>query len=1074
MRARAAAKERLYEALRARPTVRAARPSLLRLHPSALPQHVSQSGGAAPAPVTVGFYVSWQDNSLSSLKANLTKLDWVVCECAFVTPAGDSVDVEVDRRALFVIQHAPPADRPRVFMMLTNVDSTGESFSHSHIERFLSDPVRSRAVESLATAAAAYGLAGVAVDLESVPDAVYPDLLKFIAALRARLAADGRTIAVTAAAHTPPSQLRALAARADRVMLMLYDEHESLSGAGPIASTAWFSAEVARAAAIIPPSSLIIGVGAYGYDWNDANPRQPADEMTFQDAVTHARDAHAPIQFDSSSGNPYLTWSDADSTDHVGWLLDAVSAYNQIAVARAHGVGGVALWRLGSEDPSLWRALGKHAALASPEVLDTIPSGYDVQFDGTGEILRLATRPTIGIRTIAFDSSTSVVTGERYTALPTPYVVQRSGVSKHRVALTFDDGPDPSWTPAILDTLRSRGVPATFFVIGENAEAHLGLLRRTYAEGHEIGNHTFTHPNLALTSRFVTRLEIDATERLIEAALSRRSAFFRPPYFGDAEPTTADELVPVGIASDLGFLTAGLHVDSDDWRRPGADRILRNVLERSDSGNVVLMHDGGGDRSQTLAALGPIIDSLRARGDTLVILSALVGVTRDQAMPPLPKGSVAARASELVAFGTLGAIEWLLRWFFLIAVVLGIGRVALMTTMAYLQRFRLQPRQDSAGGSYRPSVSVVVPAYNESKVVAATVRSLLASPYDGPLEIIVVDDGSSDDTAEVARNAFADDSRVTVVRKENGGKSSALNHGIALAHGEIIVALDADTVFVPQTIGALVEPLANPRVGAVAGNAKVGNRVNLVTRLQALEYINSQNLDRRAFALLDCITVVPGAVGAWRKSAVDSLGGFRHDTLAEDQDLTIRLHRAGWSVAYVDRAIAYTEAPDSLRGLAKQRFRWSFGTLQCVWKHRGVLFRPKAGALGWFAFPSVWLFQLIYPALSPLADLLFVWSLVSLWLVRMQHGATYAMTNLHQLLLLYAVFLLVDWLGAILAFLLERGERAELTLLVALQRFVYRQVMYWVVVRAFLAAAHGGLVGWGTLERKATVSSPVG
>ena len=677
----------------------------------------------------------------------------------------------------------------------------------------------------------------------------------------------------------------------------------------------------------------------------------------------------------------------------------------------------------------------------------------------------------MGVRQIAFDSASRMIREERYLQLPMPYIVQRSGYGPHRIALTFDDGPDGTWTAAILDTLRSRRAPGTFFIIGQNAEAHLSLLRQTYAERHEIGNHTFTHPNLALTSHFVTRLEIDATERLIEAALNKRSAFFRPPYFGDAEPTTSDELVPVGIATDLGFLTAGLHIDSDDWRTPGVERILRNVLDRSDNGSVVLLHDGGGNRSQTVAALGSMIDSLRARGDTLVLLSELIGLNRAQAMPPLPDGSVAARVFELVGFGTLGTVEWLLRWFFLIAIVLGIARVAVMTTLAYIKRFTR--RGVSTDATYAPSVSVVVPAYNEGKVVVATVHSLLASRYDGPLQILVVDDGSRDDTVEVTQRAFLGERRVSVLTKENGGKASALNHGITRATGEIIIGLDADTVFLPDTIRALVQPLENPKVGAVAGNAKVGNRINLVTRLQALEYITSQNLDRRAFAQLDCITVVPGAVGAWRKSAVDGVGGFRSDTLAEDQDLTIRLHRAGWSVDYVDSAIAYTEAPDSLHGLAKQRFRWSFGTLQCVWKHRAVLFRRGQGALGWFAFPCVWLFQLIFPALSPAADLLFVWSLISFWLVRVQHGTTYALTNLRELMTLYAIFLLIDWIGSLLAFFVEKDEQVELTLLVAMQRFIYRQVMYGVVIRAFIAAAHGGLVGWGSLDRKATVTRQV-
>jgi cellulose synthase/poly-beta-1,6-N-acetylglucosamine synthase-like glycosyltransferase len=218
------------------------------------------------------------------------------------------------------------------------------------------------------------------------------------------------------------------------------------------------------------------------------------------------------------------------------------------------------------------------------------------------------------------------------------------------------------------------------------------------------------------------------------------------------------------------------------------------------------------------------------------------------------------------------------------------------------------------------------------------------------------------------------------------------------------------------------------------------------------------------------VTVVPGAIGAWRKALVEQVGGFRDDTLAEDQDLTLAIRRGGHAVAYADDAVAYTEAPDTFRGLAQQRFRWSFGTLQCMWKHRDVLARRRYGTLGWVAMPNVWLFQLLFAALSPIADLMFVWSLVSVWLTRQEHGATYALVNLEQVLTLYALFLFVDWLAAIVAFLLEPAEDKRLTWLIVFQRFAYRQVMYWVVAKAFVAAIRGHVVGWGKLDRKATVA----
>jgi len=376
-------------------------------------------------------------------------------------------------------------------------------------------------------------------------------------------------------------------------------------------------------------------------------------------------------------------------------------------------------------------------------------------------------------------------------------------------------------------------------------------------------------------------------------------------------------------------------------------------------------------------------------------------------------------------------------------------------------------------GGYHPSVSAVVPAYNEETVVVRTVESLLAQGYAG-LEVIVVDDGSSDRTAQVTAAAFRGNPAVNLVVKPNGGKASALNEGVARARGEIVVAVDADTLLAPGAIAALVAPLADARVGAVAGNAKVGNRVNLLTRWQAVEYVTSQNLDRRAFALLNCITVVPGAVGAWRRELVLAAGGFSEQTMAEDQDLTLALLRDGWRIAYADQAIAYTEAPDTLRGLSRQRFRWSFGTLQCAWKHRGALFRrgPSGSALGFVALPNVWVFQLVFPFLAPIADLLFAWSLVTVYLNRVQHGAEYAMQSLQQVVVYYLAFLAVDWLAAIVALLLEPGEERGLAWLVLLQRFVYRQILYGAVVKAVLAAAQGRARGWGKLVRKGTVELP--
>ena len=1039
--------------------------------------------------IVAGFYINWQDNSRASLNKHVNDLDWVVGEWSFLSHTGDSVALRIDRTVFDIARQHGDQSPPAFFIQISNFDSAlagpGKGGFNVPAAKYLLThlPARQKVIMQIRDAILRDSLAGVTIDIEDVPDKLQDSLVEFSREMHLALAPYKRLVTQTIHAEIEPSLLRKLAAVNDYLFAMLFDEHYGSGQPGPIASQSFYEQHARRILGLVPPEKVILMVGAYGYDWNDDPSLLQGQVRTFQETMAEARRNNAATRYDSASLNPYVEWTDVDSTDHVIWYLDGATTYNQLKVGQELGAAGTAIWRLGSEDPSLWAVLGRRGLDGPPDSLRVIPPGYDVEFiedefkegpdkvDSGGEILHIRERPTEGERSYRVDPATALITRDSITVVPHPYVVDRYGYREHEVALTFDDGPDGRWTPQILDTLLSRHAPATFFVIGDNILPHIPLLQREYREGHEIGNHTMTHPNLALVGPWRTAREIDINEHVIQSVLDHRTAFFRPPYFGDATPTTTDELDAVAVATGKQYLTIGLRDDAEDWQPLPVQQIVRNALAGRDSGNIVLLHDGGGDRSRTVAALGPIIDSLRARGDTLVLVSALVGIARDQAMPPLPPVDEVTRVIDLLGLGAYGVLEIVFYWVFMVAVVLGVARLLGIGPLAIIQRIRGHQRR-GAPTPFAPGVSVIVPAYNEGKVILRTIESLLAQEYTGEIEIVVVDDGSSDRTYQTALQAYGTHPRVRIYRKENGGKSSALNFGLTKAHHDIVIGLDADTIFATDTVAELVQPLADPTVGAVAGNAKVGNRVNLVTRWQALEYVTSQNLDRRAFSLLNGITVVPGAVGAWRRSLIQEVGGFQNDTLAEDQDLTLRIRRTGSSIAYADGAIGYTEAPDSLRTLARQRFRWSFGTLQCAWKHRDTLLRGKYGSLGWIALPNVWLFQLLLPALSPLADLMFLWSLVSIAQTRYTHGATYALTSLEKVLTYYALFLLVDWLGAVVGFLMEPDEDYALTWLIFIQRFVYRQLMYWVVVRSFMAALHGRVVGWGKLERKATVSVP--
>jgi cellulose synthase/poly-beta-1,6-N-acetylglucosamine synthase-like glycosyltransferase len=565
---------------------------------------------------------------------------------------------------------------------------------------------------------------------------------------------------------------------------------------------------------------------------------------------------------------------------------------------------------------------------------------------------------------------------------------------------------------------------------------------------------------------------------LIESLTGRSTVLFRPPYFGDAEADKPEEVEPAIRAQELGYIMVGLRIDPDDWKLPvTADQIVDRTIQRAmdtnpeTRGQVVLLHDSGGDRSATIEALPRIIHELRARGFQFVPVSNLTGLSRDQVMPVITPGQKVYTRMDAVAFFFLSTGGWLLQWIFLIGILLGLGRLVFVGALAFAQWLRSKLRQHAhAGENYSPLVSVIVPAFNEELVIEATIRSLLASNYEN-YEIIVVDDGSRDRTSEIVREHFYSHPRVRLLTTTNIGKAAALNLGLRHARGEVVVALDADTLFAPQTIGALAHRFYDKQMGAIAGNAKVGNRINIVTRWQALEYITSQNMDRRAFASLNCITVVPGAVGAWRRDLLEQAGGFPSDTLAEDQDLTLHVRRLGYKIGYEENAVAWTEAPDRLRTLAKQRFRWAYGTLQCMWKHSDALFRFRYGALGFIAMPNVWIFQILFPLVSPVMDLILVYTLITAGVERWQQPSGYTLTNLRQVLFYYALFLAIDWTAACFAFLLEKRERWRLLWWLFLQRFCYRQVMYYVMIKSVAVATRGAMVGWGKLERKATAEA---
>ncbi|PYS98689.1 MAG: polysaccharide deacetylase [Acidobacteria bacterium] len=1039
------------------------------------------SATAPPAhPLAVGFYVNWDDSSLTSLKRNISQLDWVVPE--WIRLSGDEKNplvVDVDQQAMDLIRD----QKPHVAILPLVQNYKNEQWNVELLKSISTDERRHALIRSLLDVIEKNKFGGLTIDIEEVPESQQANLYMFVSDLHREFQTRGLILAQAVPFDDPAWNYKAFSNITDYLMLMGYDQHWSTGEAGPVAGQDWFDGGLKKRMAELPSAKTILCIGNYGYNWSDDGGEAVTE--TFQESLITAKeslDGPTQIKFDPVSKNPYYKYDEEDGTSHTVWFLDAVTAIGEINDARRYNIAGVALWRLGSEDPSLWKVFGVEGQL-SPSDLSTIKYEYDVDFDGTGEILQVKSIPQDGSRDILVDESGSV-TREIYQQIPSSYVVQRTGDKPGKIALTFDDGPDPRWTPQILDILKTENVKATFFIVGENGQENPDLLRRIVAEGHEIGNHSFTHPNLGEVPSEIVDLEMNTTQRLIESVTGRSTRLFRAPYFGDAEPRTPEQVEPTVVAQNLGYISVGLHLDADDWKLTNddgtphtSDQMVNEVLEAAkvttpeERGSIVLMHDSGGDRSATVEALPKLIHELRSRGFEFTTVADLADITPEQAMPFVKEDQSFYTRADGFVFYSASLGSWLIRWLFVLGIVLGIGRMTLIGILALTQYLRSKRRERiHFGESFEPLVSVVVPAYNEHKVICRTIDSLLASDYP-KMEIIVVDDGSSDETYRIAVEHFGHRSDVSILTKPNGGKAEALNLGLRRAKGEIVVALDADTIFAPGTISALAHRFADETVGAIAGNAKVGNRVNLVTRWQALEYVTSQNFDRRAFSTLNCITVVPGAVGAWRRSLLEQIGGFSSGTLAEDQDLTIEVRKLNYHVGYEENAIAYTEAPDTLKDLAKQRFRWSFGTLQCMWKHRDALLNPKYGTLGFIAMPNVWIFQVFFPLISPLMDLMFIGTLVSALIGVLEHQREYAHTptNLNQVVFYYALFLAVDWIGAFLAFMMEKSEDKRLLWRLLFQRFGYRQVMYWVMVKSVFTAARGAIVGWGKLERKATV-----
>ncbi|WP_330270189.1 glycosyltransferase [Lentzea sp. NBC_00516] len=604
----------------------------------------------------------------------------------------------------------------------------------------------------------------------------------------------------------------------------------------------------------------------------------------------------------------------------------------------------------------------------------------------------------------------SVVSFHAYAAIkpgPARIAGEHRELPAGTLALAFHGGPDPKWTPRTLERLRAAGIKATFYVTGAQVTRHPDVARRIVAEGHRIG--------------------LDGFRAEGDLASSLNLAF--------AQAALADAL---GVHTRL--VGAPAEVDSGDREYQDIGTLVRMALR--EKGGVVRLHDDGsigGDIARELA---------KQPGYRFVLISdeqPVEASSRERFTGAVTTWSQRNGGVVLVLFGTAIAI----------AALLGLLRTLMQLGLAHTDRRLRRESEDEPPPWFAPPVSVVVPAFNEVLNIVATVRSIAGNNHLADVEVIVVDDGSTDGTADVAEEL--DLPGVTVIRQTNQGKPAALNAGIREATHDVLVLVDGDTIFEPDTVGQLVQPFADNGVGAVSGNAKVGNRQGLLGRWQHLEYCAGSNLDRQILHALRCIPTVPGAVGAFRRAALVDVGGVSDDTLAEDTDLTMAVTRAGWRVAYRPEAKAWTEAPATVHGLFKQRYRWSYGTFQAMWKHRGAL--VENGPMGRFGILYLLAFHLLLPLLAPVMDLFVLYG--------------FLVADAPLALIVWMVFLLIQTASAGYALRLD-GESLKPLWAYPLQQVVYRQLMYVVVIQSLITAVHGTQLRWMSVRRTGRLTDAPG
>src|SRR5437763_6224208 len=672
--------------------------------------------------VRLAVYTNGDPYSYTSLEQHAAQITHVSPEWMAMTNGAGDLQIDADSRLPKLAASKGIALMP----LLTNLvgdtwqPEAVENLAHSSPER--QDRFIQKVLATLNDAKAA----GVVVDWQQIDPAYKKDITAFLDRFTDALHYDDKQLwlCVQPGQDLDYIDFDELSDNVDRFVAMLFDETSDIDPPGPLASRRWFEGWLNVLLDGAETNQWIIALGSYGYDWTSGGKK--AEPISFPEAMSRASYAEVgKTTVEAPHYNPFFYYEDTDK-DHSVWFLDVVTFLNQLRRVREAKAGGFAVYRLGTEDVAIWDALGipNDFKMDTPtrSALEILKGTDTIAAVGDGEIVSVDESTSDGQRTVGVDNDGYLTaTYSKFPQFPTLYHQGAGG--PHQVALTFDDGPDPKWTPQILDILKACDVKAAFFLVGANAEKYPALVRRLVDEGHEIGNPTYYHPNLALCWPEHVRVELNATQLLLETITGRSTTLFRPPYAADTSPSKITELTPLELAQELGYLVVLENIDPQDWARPGADIILQRVKQQRRDGSIILLHDAGGDREQTVEALPRILDYLKTRGDSVVPISTLLGTTRDSLMPSTDaKPHMLRHFVSGAGFRIFHAAEEFLWAFMIVATALVVLRTLIVIVLP--ARFRRTWPRDFA-----EPISVIVAAFNEEKVIAETLRSLLTTDY---------------------------------------------------------------------------------------------------------------------------------------------------------------------------------------------------------------------------------------------------------------------------------------------------------------------------------------------------------